>query len=230
MLSLLKTFPFAFNKRSFIIGFIILFFGTFFVFGEFCWVFHLAKENIQPTREHTQLLSIIAYLIKLIGYSILFSYVFIKAKQDAYNLPKTNPSSEFLIRVFLTIFCVQLLTDILLILSGYVFVQHYMNAIYSNPNIIIDKSFIIKHLVFPFVLLFIPISYILCHFWIPYLMNFNFSRFGYKLIQTFKTICTIPRLLECSNFWILHTRILKTLFWLMIYILWEKPQMNAEKH
>ncbi len=190
MLSLADTLSFSFCKRSFFLGTILLFIIILSSFGIGETIWYMIQNNIEPTPKDFEKIAVTLYIGQTIGYSILFSYLYIRAKQSIYNLPPRF-SSEFFIRVFLTFFCMSIITSLgLYFASPYIknyTLNSFLPVILSHPN---SPKFPWLQLILktglPMLSVALIVGYLWSSFYMAYIMHFNFQRFGYKLFQVLK--------------------------------------------
>jgi len=183
MLSLSDTLSFSFCKRSVVLGAILLFAVILSIFGLGELVWYSISHDVQPNPENFKPIVFGMYMFQILGYSILFSYLYIRAKQDIYSLTHKF-SGEFFIRVFLTFFCISVLTSV-----GLYFSMPYIQKFLTESTIflLISKTFpwqkFIFNMLLPALGILLFVGYLLSAVYMAYVMHFNFQRFFYKFLK-----------------------------------------------
>ena len=184
MVSFGNALVFAFNKRSFIIGSILLFLTLLLVTMLGYTLYKLSTETARN-------IGYFLYALKTFFYSILFAYFFILAKKEVYS-QSDRFSSEFFCKVLVTIFAFKLIVDLILyanagVIKGWVLER--IIAIALHPTAFeITKTITIA--------LGVSMLFGFCvsSIYMAYLMHFNFSSFLYKLKYTFSSPLTFLKM------------------------------------
>lgn len=186
MLSLSDAISFSFCKRSFILGSILLFILVLSIFGLGELFLYMVQHNVIPNEQNFRPLGYVLYSFQLFGYAILFSYLFIRAKQDVYDLlPKF--SGEFFIRVCLTFFALSVLSGV-----GIYYATPYIQKFIMNSTITLMMSYPFPWNKFIFKILLpalgcsLLVGYLWSSVYMAYVMHFSFYKFGYKFLQVLK--------------------------------------------
>lgn len=187
MLSISQTLSFSFCKRTIILGSALLFFLILGCFGLIEFTIFMTEQNVKPTLSLFTKISTIILILQTLLYTFLFSYLSIRAKSDVYNLPNRF-SSEFFTRIFVTFFLFQALIIILGFLlrpyiQSYVF-NFVAPKIIANPHS--QGTIIFLNLILPIIGFILIQGYIISMLYMSYIMNFNFNRFFFKIIQCIK--------------------------------------------
>lgn len=186
MLSLPDALSFSFCKRSFVLGTILLFVMLLSIFGlgEFFW--YMYRHNIAMNEKDFLPWAFVLYSLQVLGYAILFSYLFIRAKQNVYN-QSAKFSSEFFIRVCLTFFALSVISGVGLYLAMPYIQRFLMNSIISlgvfHP---FPWGKFILQILLPALGCTLLFGYLWSAVYMAYIMHFNFQRFGYKFLQVLK--------------------------------------------
>ena len=204
MISFGKSASFAFSKRSFIIGSVLLFLTLLLVIIATYTLHKLGPayshmlKNISDDTWYK--IGYILYGLKVLCSSVLFTYFFILAKKLVYN-QSTRFSGEFFGKVLLVIFSFRLLVDLCLYefavpLRRWLQQKIFMIAVHPDPVLII-KSILMGFGIS------ILISYCIAAFYMSYLIHFNFSRFFFKLRYALSSPLTFFKMMGWSLLFIL---------------------------
>ena len=175
MLSLSNALSFSFCKRSFVLGTILLFIMILSIFGlgEVSW--YMFQHNVVPSEQDFLPLAFVIYSLQILGYAVLFSYLFIRAKQDVYH-QSSKFSSEFFIRVCLTFFALSIVSCIGLYLA-----MPYIQKLLANSMMTLAVihpfpwgKFTLQILL-PILGYTLLIGYLWSAVYMAYVMYFNFS-------------------------------------------------------
>ena len=194
MISFSSAMSFAFGKRSFIIGSILLFITLLLMFclGYPLFVNSEYFEVLNKiSSDQWQKIKYVLYAIKTFFYAFLFTYFLILAKRLVYN-QSTRFSGEFFAKVLTVSFLLPVVFDIILYATYFPILNwsKFKKALTGGSQIIqeISKTFGMMSVMMLFV-------YVMMAIYMAYAMHFNFSDFIYKLKRTFSSVLTLLKII-----------------------------------
>lgn len=192
MISFTKAVSFAFNKRSFIIGSVLLFltFMAFLICGYAAYKYEL---NILQLNWDSMMAIVIAlYIIKSIFWAGLTAYFLILAKKEVYNQPRPF-SKEFFVKVSLELFVFSFIFSCMSYMcGGYVRNWFIQKITYIQQYSDLTEGIKVAVISLLGVLL---ILHCINSFYMAWVMNFNFSNFIVKLKTAFMSFMTTLKMI-----------------------------------
>lgn len=189
MISFGNALSFAFSKKSFIVGSILLFLTILLMFILGYTFYRLGPDYVQrlgniPLKTWENI-GYTLYGAKAFFFSILWAYFYILAKKSVYN-QSMQFSKEFFWKVVAVIFSFSVLSSIVMYTGSQAFVKWVIPFFITKQPTILNVVLFVSTLVFSFLGMF----YCITSVYMAYLMHFNFSQFFFKLKYTFSNPIT----------------------------------------